>query len=676
MRILKVTGWVVGGLFALLIIALFAIWLFVNPNDYKGRIAQAVMNSTGRDLSLPGDIKLSVFPWIALEFGPASLGSPPGFDNEPFAGVRHAALRIKLLPLLHRQLQIGRVTVDGLDLRLRKNAGGKGNWEGFGHTHSNSTAPSGSSGGEVLQDLAGVVVTDSRIAYQDKVLEHVNLDVGHLGARAPVPVKLSLDLISRRDALPIHIDGQFAAELDTAAQRYRLTALQFKGTYSPRTGAASLPWQLAAPDLSLDLSMQTLAAPNLSLDLAAAHIQAQVVGSKIIDAPRMSGTFQLAAPALPGSMGKLGMPLPVTRDARALSKLTVRGNYVYGGNALRADRLDVQLDESTLRGSVAITNLDTLALSFNLAIDRIDLDRYRGPASAAKVPPKADDKPVELAATPLKSLDASGTMTIGAATISGMKLTNLSIGVHAKDGITRIAPAKAQLYGGQYSGALSLDERTSEPVLNIDQTMTSIDVAHLLDDFAKSKRLSGRGNVNAHLSAHGRTSEDLIKNLSGHIDANLANGALEGIDIWYEINRAQSLLKQQALPSGSSTGRTAFDSFRASADVTNGIATTKDLNVASQQLRLTGQGSTNLVNQVIDYDIKATVLKTPAAAAQNIVGLTLAEIPVKITGTISRPAVRPDLAGMAKQRVQQELSKHKDELQQKLQEQLQNLIKR
>jgi AsmA protein len=213
-------------------------------------------------------------------------------------------------------------------------------------------------------------------------------------------------------------------------------------------------------------------------------------------------------------------------------------------------------------------------------------------------------------------------------------------------------------------------------VLNIDQTMTSIDVAHLLDDFAKTKRLSGRGNVNTHLIARGRNSEELIKTLSGHIDANLANGALEGMDLWYEINRAQSLLKQQALPAGSSTGRTAFDSFRASADLNNGIATTKDLNVASQQLHLTGLGSTNLVNQVIDYDLKATVLKAPTAAAQSVSGLALAEIPVKVTGTVSRPTVRPDLAGMAKQRVQQELNKHKDELQQKLQEQLQNLIKR
>ncbi len=677
MRALKITGFVLGGLLALLIIVLLAVWAFVNPNDYKGRIAQAVKTSTGRELTLPGDIKLSVFPWIALELGPASLASPPGFGNAPFAGVRHAVLRVKLLPLLRRQLQIGRVRVDGLDLQLKKNAAGQGNWEDFGQ--KDSSAPSnagGGGGGGALLDLAGLVITDSRITYRDLALEHVNLDVGHVSAAAPVPVKLGLDVITGRDSRPIRIDGQLLATLDWAAQHYRLTALHLKGGYTPKTGAAPLPFELSVPELTLDLAAQSLSAPKFSLELAAALIQGKVAGRAIVDAPSMTGSFQLAPLDLRDYMVKLGVTPPVTRDARAFSRLTGSGNYAYGGNALRATQLTMQMDDSTLRGSAAITDLDTLASSFDLALDRIDIDRYRSPASAASAPPKPVAKSGESPTTSLKSLTTSGTMRIGAATISGMKLSNVSIGVHAKDGITRIAPATAQLYGGQYSGAIMLDERSSQSVLDIDQTMTAVDVARLLDDFAKTKRLSGRGNLKSHLVAHGQTSDELIKTLSGHIDANLANGALEGIDLWYEINRAQSLLKQQALPAGTSTGRTAFDTFRASADLNGGIATTKDLNIASAQLHLTGQGSTNLVSQVINYDLKATVLKSAPAAAQNLSGLTLAEIPVKISGTIAHPTVRPDLEALAKKRVQQELNKHKDELQQKLQNQLQNLIKR
>ncbi len=129
MRTVKILAGVVGGILVLLAAALLAVWLSVNPNDYKGQIAAAVKQSTGRDLVLTGDIKLSVFPWVALELGPASLGNPPGFGEEPFVAFKHASVRVRLFPLLAKRLDMDRVDLDGLDLRLARMREGVGNWE-------------------------------------------------------------------------------------------------------------------------------------------------------------------------------------------------------------------------------------------------------------------------------------------------------------------------------------------------------------------------------------------------------------------------------------------------------------------------------------------------------------------------------------------------------------------
>ena len=40
-----------------------------------------------------------------------------------------------------RSLQIGRIEIDGLDLRLKKNAAGKGNWEDFGQKQASASVP-------------------------------------------------------------------------------------------------------------------------------------------------------------------------------------------------------------------------------------------------------------------------------------------------------------------------------------------------------------------------------------------------------------------------------------------------------------------------------------------------------------------------------------------------------
>jgi AsmA protein len=672
---LKILGLLLGGLIALLACLLLAVKLFVNPNAYKARITQAVKHASGRELTLAGDIKLAVFPWVALDLGAVSLGNPPGFEQVPFAAVKHASVRVKLLPLLRKELQVGRVEIDGLDLRLVKNAAGHGNWEGFGG--KDQAAPSSAtSGPQTLPDLAGLIVKDSRVSFQDMVADHINLNVGHLASGVTVPVDLKVDLTTGPGAQPITVAGKLELTPDAATRQYRIANLDLEGTLVPAAGSAAVPWKFAVPDLSADLAAQTLTAGAFAADFAGAHLTGSLDGSHIVDAATLAGSFKLDPLSPRELMSRLGMTAPVTRDPKVLARIGASGEFSYGGNALSADKLNVRFDDSTLQGEAAITNLDTKALSFDLAVDRIDVDRYLSPAppktQAQPQPPgKPAEKAAEVPTSGLKALLLHGTLSIGSATVAGINLRQVLFNLDAKDGVAHLAPAKAQLYGGDYAGDITLDSRGATPALQLDQRMTGIDVGQLLSDLAKSRRLSGRGNVTSSLTARGADADSILKSLNGHVDANLANGAVEGIDLWFEINRAVSLIQKQALPSGASSGRTRFDTFKASADLNNGVATTKDLNIASQNLHVSGQGTSNLVTEALDYQLRATLYKGAAGAKSG----TLAEVPVTITGTMSSPKVSPDLGGMARARVQQELDKHKEQLMQQAQDKLQNLFK-
>jgi AsmA protein len=675
MRAVKLVGIVVGCLVALLIVVLLAVRLFVNPNDYKDRIAQQVKSATGRELTLSGPIRLSVFPWIALELGPASLGNPPGFSTQPFAAVRHIAVRVKLLPLLRKELQIGRIEIDGLDLRLLKNAAGKGNWQDFGGSGSKSQPASTSSGSGTLPDLAGLEIKDSRLSYQDMVADHVSLELGHVTSGKPIPVKLKLDLTTAPGAKPIDLDGQMDVTLDLEKKQYRIAPLEISGTLTSKQGAAPVSWKFAVPQLSADLAAQTFSAPAFTVELAALHLGGSIAGTRIVDAPSFKGAFKVDPVSLRDLMGKLGITPPVTRDPKVLARLAANGNFAYGGNALAADALDIQLDDSRLRGKLAVTNLDTKATNFNLGIDRINIDRYRppeAPATAKAAAPPAEKSGAQ-PSDPLKHLELNGTLTIGSATASNVTLTQLLVTIAAKNGVTRIAPIRAKLYGGDYSGDITIDDREAVPTLKIDQTMASIDMAQMLKDFAKTQRISGRGTVTTNLTAHSLGGDTLMKTLNGHVSANVDNGALEGVDLWFEINRAVALIQKQGLPGGQSSGRTKFDALKVSADLVNGVASTKDLNIASQNLRISGQGTSNLVTEAINYQVKATILKDAPTAA-GAAGKSLADIPLNITGTFSSPSVRPDVEQLAKARLQQELDKHKDELQQKLMDKLKGVF--
>src|ERR1700677_1777285 len=194
MRAAKILGWAIGGLVALVALVLIGIKLFVDPNNYKDRIAAAVKQSTGRELKLPGYIKLSVFPWVALELGPASLGNPPGFGDEPFMTFQHAAVRVKVMPLLSKQLEVSKVELDGLDLQLHKNAAGQGNWQ-MNEEDKSKPAQTPSEGGSSaqLKSIGGISVTNGRVVYENNVIENFELETGSIASKSDVPVSIQFD---------------------------------------------------------------------------------------------------------------------------------------------------------------------------------------------------------------------------------------------------------------------------------------------------------------------------------------------------------------------------------------------------------------------------------------------------------------------------------------------------
>ncbi len=245
-----------------------------------------------------------------------------------------------------------------------------------------------------------------------------------------------------------------------------------------------------------------------------------------------------------------------------------------------------------------------------------------------------------------KPLDASGTLTVKAAQVARLDLTNLRVTLAAKDNVMHLFPIEAQLDGGRYSGDITLDSRGAIPTLSLDEHLSGVDMARLLANTAQKGRLSGRANVNLKATARGETVDAMLKTLSGHLDANLTDGALEGIDVAYEINLAQALINRSPAPAGQSTGKTPFQAFKVSAQITNGIAETHDLTITSQVLKVAGQGNANLSSKAIDFKLLTSVTTAPARNT---------DIPLKVTGTYSDPTVRPDIEAVAKDQLKQKL---------------------
>jgi AsmA protein len=661
MRALKIIGISIGALVLLVVLAAAAILLLVDPNDHKERITAAVQKATGRELSLPGELKLSLFPWIALETGEATLGNPPGFGAEPFLSLDRARISVKLLPLLSKQLEVGRIEIDGLDLRLAQNAEGKGNWEEWGS--SDAATQESAPGGPAQIDLAGVQITDGRIAFGDMVADAVNIEIGRVARGVAIPVSMKMQLTGGAGAKPVPLETDFDLTLDLEQQRYQLADLSLASRLQPEAAPQELDFRFATPGADLNLAAQTLAPTSFEAQFGEAKLIGQIEGAQLIDAPAMKGIFKLAEVSPRELMQQLGVAPPVTRDASVLARFSAQGAWTFQDSIARLTDLALALDESKLTGRFTYDTRDN-GMDFALQLDSIDLDRYQPPPAD----PQETTEPIELPVDFIKPLRVKGTFDVGAIKVGGARLTQLSAAVAIADAVARFGPLKASLYGGSYSGDIGLDMRPEVPKLTMDEHMKGIDIAALMKDYSDSEYLAGKGNLDMVLSARGTGGAELLRTLNGRIGVDLQDGAVEGIDVWYAIAQAQSLIKERKLATATNSKRTAFDSFKASADVVDGVASTKDMLIASQLLRVSGAGSANLDTQALDFTVTATVLKAPPESGTDIAELERASIPVRITGTMTDPTIRPDLAGMAKERVKQEIEERKDEIKEEVQQ--------
>ncbi|MDD5323546.1 MAG: AsmA family protein, partial [Methylococcales bacterium] len=173
---LKIILSVIAAVVLAIVIAVCTLQFFIDPNVFKPEIAAGVKDSTGRDLILEGDLKLSIFPWPGISTGKMALGNAAGFQDQPFATLEESNIKFKLLPLLTKKIEVSRVVLKGLILNLAKNPQGTSNWDDLTALYSTKTiSPSVNNSGK--QDkpeapeefvIGGIAIENSRINWDDQ----------------------------------------------------------------------------------------------------------------------------------------------------------------------------------------------------------------------------------------------------------------------------------------------------------------------------------------------------------------------------------------------------------------------------------------------------------------------------------------------------------------------------
>jgi AsmA protein len=672
MRIVRIVAIVVGTLVALVVVAVIALLLFVDPNKYRGDIEKVAKQHTGRDLTIRGKLDLKVFPWIALGVNDIELSNRPGFGSQPMLTVQNASIGVKLLPLLSSRLEVSKVKLEGAHVNL-VSRGEQNNWQDLSENTGTPEKPANAGAGPAPAiSIEGVDVSKTSLVYTDEVkkssTEIGNLEL-HTGRLDSGPARTALE--------KVELQGTYLAQpapTDAAAAT--------QGTGS--AGAASTAGAAAAPVKPLAFSLTTgaVALDNTTHALAPAKIQVKVgdvavevsvAGEKMTTDRIVTGALSIPSTSARKLMQSLGIAPPVTRDPNALSKFALQTNYRLTQKQLQLSALQLTLDDTQVKGTAGVDDLDTSALRFDLTVNGINIDRYRPPVpptapAAAKhsEPPAAPPTPLPLET--LRKLDVNGTLRVASATFSNLLFTDVVMPLVAKDGHVRLGPTQARLYGGTYNGDIVLDARPVQAQLSLNEHVHGTDIGALVKAAFDSARISGRADADVAVTGVGNTDDAIKRSLNGKIDVNVKQGAVVGVDVVYELQRVNALLKRQvpAARTGTGPARTNFNALQMNGGLDKGVLRIDDLKMETDFLKVHGKGTLDTITEAINYQLVAAVNKAPAANAPagggGLDALSAVEVPLTITGTMSSPTVRPDIEALAKGKLGQEVQQKAGDL--------------
>jgi len=687
-RILKITSLGVAALLGLLLLLAAAIMLLVDPNDYRDDITAVVRDATGRELNIEGDLSLSLFPWLGLSLGETRLSNVVGEDTKNnFARVKSVDINVKLLPLLQQRIEMKTLYLRGLRMNLQRSADGRNNWEDLLAAPGDDTrrpaknlAKEPANSPVLALTIGGINIEDAQIIWDDQQTgqrieaNRLFLHTGPVAPGAPIDIELRTRLGMSEPALqtPIELKGQLTLDLRT--QRYRLTRLDMSLNLHNKLLPVSPMGVRLTGNIDVDIAQQQVQLTGLQLQTLGLTVSVELEIRKILSTPRAEGKLSIADFSPRKLATALGVELPASTDSTVLSKAALSLDFIGSTDAVDVNRLDVALDDSRLTGNLSIENFSRPAVRFDVKLDDIDIDRYLPPA-AAPLPSGPADATIAVTSTKLpldrlRGLDVKGELRAGKFKLANARLTDIVLGITARNGNIQLSPLQAELYQGQYRGHVVLDVRRDTPKISADEKISAVQVGPLLRDVLGDDKVSGAINLAAKITTMGITPEIMTKNLNGTANFNFRDGAIKGVNLGQVIREAYAKIKKKPAPE-KTANQTDFAQMSGSVRIRNGIVHNKDFQLKSPMLRVAGKGRVDLPKQRIDYLLNTSIVETDQGqGGKDVSELKSLTIPVKVTGTFAEPKFKPDLAPVLKARAKAELKRQKSKLKKKARKKL------
>jgi len=621
---LKWAGGVIVCLVVVVIAALLIIPAFVDVKQFKAPLEKYLSEVSGRPVSVGDDVRVSLFPWAGVSFSALKLGNPPAFAEKEFLTVKSFDVRVKLLPLLLKKVEVDRLVVQEPRVFLVTNKDGHVSWE-FGAKPAESkpaaqpdTAPS-QTGLPIQSFMVGELsIQNGQLTLIDhgkgslQEISGMNLSLKDVSLERPVRFSFSASVNQR----PVSAEGRF-------------------GPVGANLGQGAIPLELKAD--------------------AFGQLKLQVKGSveNLLAAPVARLTVDVTEFSPRKLFAEIGQSLPATADPKVLERLALKAAVKADAKAVAVSDGLLAIDDSKLSFTLNAREFSKPNLTFDFRLDQIDLDRYLPPKAAASSgdqPAQATPQKTDYA--PLRRLVMDGTVAVGKLTVNNAKLEDVHLKIAAKEGVLSLDPLTMRLYQGTAAGKTVVNVKGASPVTDVRLDLDKVQVHPLLKDLADQDFIEGTANAQVALSMTGEDPARVKQGLNGKGRLVFTDGAIIGVDLAHMARNVKAALGGQA--ASGPKPRTDFAELLVPFTIENGVFHTAETSLKSPLLRLLATGQADLVKETLDFRIDPKLVGTIKGQGDEKDRSGLG-VPIIVSGSFANPDFRPDVEALAKERLKKAL---------------------
>jgi AsmA protein len=498
-----------------------------------------------------------------------------------------------------------------------------------------------------------------------------NLDIS--GKELPQPVRVN-EIALTLTPETIH-SNDFAATTGSTSVNGNFTLTQYSGPNGAINASLRAPNAKLGEIINIAQAAGISALEGVSGDgTLSLDVRAQGP-TKNMSALNFAGTGKIANATL--KMPSLTKPFQVRNS-----------DLTFSQNSASLQNISITLGQSNVGGTLTLKNFDAPQLQFTLNADKVNITELREifaitPAQPAKraaaernfwrIVPQAEAQQLPAKPGPnlLTRMTGGGTLTVGVIQHDDLVLNNLHANVALDQGVIKMNPVTADVYGGKESGAITIDMRPAQPMYAVNLKSEKVDCNKLISSVSSLKQtLYGAlaSNVNATFISSS-AADNIARSLNGNLDINLTNGRLMNVDLLHEVAVAGKFLGGSfgAAPKGFTDLAQLTGTF----DVKNGVAQTNNLKAAIDGGTMSAAGLVNLADQSLNMHVIAVLNK---ALSQQVGGTQVGGymntalannqgelvVPVIVTGTFQHPQVTPDLQQIAQMKLQNLLPSSKN----------------